>query len=180
MSVLVEAINVIVRKETLDQKYPGGLAAYERDCPNRTFCADDYLTRVGFMSPVDAETFIDVLTALGFVFFDGGKFVDFAVVDQTVGLTATCDWLVAEKFSDGWARCWLAGTDDVWTAFPEGRTPESVRDANLRLLTEEDSKNYEFVRYQGELTVLRHKETGRVSYTARVWNNEGRSAEEIR
>ena len=37
MSVLVEAINVIVRKETLEHKYPGGLQAYEKDCPNKSF-----------------------------------------------------------------------------------------------------------------------------------------------
>ena len=53
MPVLLEAISVIVRRETLERKYPGGVDGYARDCPNRTFCADEYLTRVGFTGPPD-------------------------------------------------------------------------------------------------------------------------------
>src|SRR5262247_1626246 len=109
MSVLVEAINVIVRKETLERKYPGGLEAYEGNCPNKSFCADDYLTRVGFMHPTDVAEFIDRLVSLGFVFHDGEKFADVAVVDQRVGLTAPCHWLEVGRFTDGFAGCGSPG-----------------------------------------------------------------------
>jgi hypothetical protein len=136
MSVLVEAINVIVCNETLERKYPGGLAAYEGDCPNRTFCADDYVTRVGFMRPEEVQAFVNQLVSLGLVFHDGEQFIDIAIVDQTVGLTAPCEWLEVGKFPEGWVGCWLAGTQDEWTAFPEGRTPESVREADFQLVTE--------------------------------------------
>jgi hypothetical protein len=128
MSVLVEAINVIVRKETLEHKYPGGLQAYEGDCPTKSFCADDCLTRVGFVHPTDVREFIDRLVSLGFVFHDGNKFVDVAVVDQRVGLTAPCDWLEVGRFTDGFAGCWLAGTE------AQGRTPESLIATNLNLI----------------------------------------------
>src|SRR5262249_59375789 len=57
-------------KETLERKYPGGLEAYEGNCPNKSFCADDYLTRVGFMHPTDVAEFIDRLVSLGFVFHE--------------------------------------------------------------------------------------------------------------
>jgi len=127
MSVLVEAINVIVRKETLERKYPGGLEAHEGNCPNKSFCADDYLTRVGFMHPTDVAEFIDRLVSLGFVFHDGEKFADVAVVDQRVGLTAPCHWLEVGRFTDGFAGCWLAGTEDQSTAIPQGRTRESLQ-----------------------------------------------------
>jgi hypothetical protein len=165
MSVLVEMINVIVRQETLDHKYPGGMEAYARDCPKKTFCADDYLTRVGFMSPADVQAFIDRLVALGFLFYDGEQFVDIAVVDQTVGLTAPCDWLEVGRFPEGFSGAWLAGTKDEWTAFPVGRTPEHVIAANMTLMESPD--DYEFVRHQGDVTVLRHKSTGKLRYTAR-------------
>ena len=165
MSVLVEAINVIVRRETLERKYPGGEDAYQRDCPNKTFCADDYLTRVGFMSPQDTQQFIDRLTALGFVFHDGEQFIDIAVVDQTVGLTAPCDWLMAGHFPEGFSGCWLAGTDDHWTAFPEGRTPESVIATNTRLA--EPESDYEFIRHEGNRSVFRERKTGKLWYTPR-------------
>jgi DNA-binding transcriptional regulator YiaG len=45
MGVLVECISVIVRCSSLEEKYPGGVAAYEADAPNRTFCTDEHLAR---------------------------------------------------------------------------------------------------------------------------------------
>ena len=54
MAVLVEGFSVIVRKEALERNFPGGLDAYQRQLPNRTYCADDQLCRVGFMAQADA------------------------------------------------------------------------------------------------------------------------------
>lgn len=167
MSVLVEAINVIVCKETLERKYPGGLLAYERECPNETFCADDHLTRVGLMSHVHVQKFIDRLVSFGFVFYNGEKFVDVAVVDQTIGLTAPCDWLQAGKFPEGFAGCWLAGTEDTWTAFPNHRTPQDMLATNMWLPAQGEQ---EFVGHAGNLTVFRDTKTGRLSYTARAFD----------
>lgn len=99
------------------------------------------------MNPADVQTFVDRLVALGFVFQHGEKFVDVAVVDQTVGLTAPCDWLEAGRFPEGFAGCWLAGTEDTWTPFPEGRTPESIVTANMRLA---DSDIHEITRHAGK------------------------------
>ena len=58
MSVLVECYSVIVRRSEIEQRYPGGLARYERECPGRTFCADSHLVRVGFMTTRDLEMFL--------------------------------------------------------------------------------------------------------------------------
>jgi hypothetical protein len=58
MAVLIEAISVAIRQETLEAKYPGGIEGFVRDVPNQTFCADSYLARVGFMTPVDVEGYI--------------------------------------------------------------------------------------------------------------------------
>ena len=173
MSVLVEAINVIVRKETLERKFPGGVSAYERNCPNGTYCADDHLTRVGFLSAAKTQTFLDQLAALGFVFFDSEKFADVAVVDKTMGLTAPCEWLKVDKFPEGFARCWLAGTEDQCTVFPTGRTPENIRAANRWLLPEDDTQDYEFKGHEGEYKVL----PGQLSYTARIPNQQARPSE---
>jgi hypothetical protein len=38
MAILIEAISIFVRVETIEQKYPGGLDFYAQDCPNATFC----------------------------------------------------------------------------------------------------------------------------------------------
>jgi len=61
MSVLVEAISVIVRISTLRDKYPSGVDAYRALCPNRTYCADEPLTRIGFMVPDDVRGFVKIL-----------------------------------------------------------------------------------------------------------------------
>jgi hypothetical protein len=124
MSVLIEMYNVIVRIETLEQKYPGGAEAYQRECPNGTFRADEHLTRVGFMSMYDVESFVDCLEALGFVSYDGEKVVDIAVVEQGSTLFRRCDWLEVGETPEGWSRCWLKGTDDGLTLIPLRRTTE--------------------------------------------------------
>lgn len=47
MAVLAEMYGVVVRVRTLDGKYPGGVEAYEHDCPNRTRCSDGEVCRIG-------------------------------------------------------------------------------------------------------------------------------------
>ena len=61
MAVLTEMYNVVIRVSTLTVYYPGGVAAYESVCPNRTFCSDGEVCRVGFMSWADTELFMQSL-----------------------------------------------------------------------------------------------------------------------
>ena len=82
MAVLVEAISVIVRRDAIESKYLGGWDAFEKDSPNATLCADEHLARVGFMTPVDVESFIKYLVSYGLVFLDSGKAKDIVVADQ--------------------------------------------------------------------------------------------------
>ena len=111
MSVLIEGISVIVRNDTLDAKYPGGVDAYRLHIPNRTFCTDGVLTRVGFMVPIDVGFWVRLLQARGLLWADAEKrFRDIAVVDQLAGPTSTCDWLVYERQFDGPNYAWLSGT----------------------------------------------------------------------
>jgi tetratricopeptide (TPR) repeat protein len=126
MSVLIEALNVVVRVETLETRYPGGVAAYRADCPNATFCSDEYLTRVGFMSPVDVRAFAEALEAhFGLTSLtDIGEFADVAVVDQHIGPTVACSWIQFDSGPEGLSRCWLAGTAPGELAFPESWSSE--------------------------------------------------------
>ncbi len=128
MSVLVEGISVIVRNETLERKFPGGVWAYARSCPNQTFCTDQVLTRIGFMVPLDVGFFISGLEHRGLVWADSERrFVDIAVVDQLHGPTATCDWLLSGHHRDGFSLAWLVGTEPDQLAVPRGwRLEESL------------------------------------------------------
>ena len=47
MAVPIEFINVIVRRSSLETKYPGGVAGYERDKGFGTFAMDACSIRCG-------------------------------------------------------------------------------------------------------------------------------------
>ncbi len=93
MAVLIEAISIVIRADALIAAYPGGWDSYVRDVPNATMCADNELVRIGFMSPVDAESYIKTLSTYGLEFLVDGKARDLAVVDQLKGPLAPCDWI---------------------------------------------------------------------------------------
>src|SRR5947209_1988677 len=110
MAILIEGFSVVVRNSTVAAKYPGGMDAYQRDCPNATFCADDHLCRIGFMMPGDAEVFVAELAAKGFTPFRDNAAKDVALVSQRDGLLRPCRWLQLGQQSA--ARiAWLAGTE---------------------------------------------------------------------
>ena len=120
MSVLVECLSVIVRRDTLERAYPGGVEAYERDCPNRTFCMDEHLTRVGFMTPPDVQAFVRRLEALGLRLLGPDGFDEIAIVDQHQGPTAPCTWLQFGKHVAGYTFAHVPGTPPSPMNAPEG------------------------------------------------------------
>ena len=127
MGVLVEAISVIVPVRVLEEKYPGGVQGYARNCPNGTYCSDGSLTRVGFMVPADVEAFLEHLAGFGLVSFDGARCIDMAVVDQRQGPTARCDWCEFGVHRLGFSVAWLTGTSASPMAAPPGWTVARAR-----------------------------------------------------
>jgi len=91
MAVLVEAISVVVRRDAIASKYPGGWDAFVDDVPNATLCFDGEVARVGFMAPPDVKAFLKHLERKGLQILDNGKFIDIAVVDQQTGFTRECN-----------------------------------------------------------------------------------------
>ena len=61
MSVLIEANSVVVKKRAIEERFPGGLSRFAKSAPNSTFCADDSLVRLVFMSPPDVQDFVGQL-----------------------------------------------------------------------------------------------------------------------
>jgi tetratricopeptide (TPR) repeat protein len=166
VSVLVEAISVVVRKDAVATRYPGGVARLEADCPNATFCADDDLVRVGFMTPDDVRAYVAGLEAEGLVFVRQGACVDMAVVDQHTGPTARCDWLVYLKHAEGFAAAWLKGADPGALRAPRGWTPAESA-AFGRVLTLEEVGRLTFVETRGNTDVYRDPATGQRLYVNR-------------
>jgi len=93
MAVLVEAISVVVRRDSIDRLFSGGWDSFLETVPNQSFCTDDELTRVGFLGPDEVGAYIEELHAGGLQYFVDGKAQDICVVDQQRGPMVECDWL---------------------------------------------------------------------------------------
>jgi len=165
MAVLVEALSVIVRNATLESLYPGGVSGYAADCPNRTFCSDGVLTRVGFMTPDDVGAFLERLETRGLVFLHDGVAADIAVVDQHEGPITICDWLAVGEDAAGIRCCWLRGTARGALATPAGWTP----DQRLTFVpTGEMDRRMTFVESRDGVDVWRDEATGKPRYAGRT------------
>lgn len=93
MAVLIEGISIIIKLPVIEDKYPGGVEGFKREVPNYTYCADDHLVRIGFMTPVDVEDFCKHLEDHGFIYHVDGVSQDLIVVDQQSGPMVSCEWL---------------------------------------------------------------------------------------
>lgn len=91
--MLLEAISVVIRRTSIDARYPDGWNAFVQAVPNATLCADDHLARVGFMQATEVEDFVAALEPLGIVFLADGVTQDLVIIDQQHGPLAKCDWL---------------------------------------------------------------------------------------
>jgi hypothetical protein len=114
MAVLIEVLCVIVRRSTIDEKYPGGWEKFEADHQTLPFCADDKIMRLGFTSPLEMRSVIRELEKFGFAYLKDGNSADIAIVDQSRGFMAPCDWLEYGHVTIGDGRtkvaaCRLAG-----------------------------------------------------------------------
>jgi Tetratricopeptide repeat len=126
MSVLAEALSVIVRRDAVEAIYPGGVDGLLRDCPNDTFCADAHLARIGFMSPHDVQAFVGALEAAGLSFTTTGP-TDICLVDQLSGPTFACDWVCFERHPAGYSLCWLCDQPPGELSAPVGWSAEQSR-----------------------------------------------------
>jgi hypothetical protein len=153
MAVLVEAISVILRRDRVATSYPGGWDAFEAKFSYETACADDHLARIGFMSPKDVETFVELLAPFGLSYVVNGKAADVVVVDQIRGPLVPCDWIEfghVELSGNRIAACRLVGDGDNAIFTPAnwhyegslsqtfGFVPDGAEDRSLRFLRHED------------------------------------------
>jgi hypothetical protein len=171
MAVLLEALNVIVRRSSLEEKYPGGAVRYQATCPNKTFCMDARLTRVGFMSPVDVRSFIGRLTSNGLTFFDGHQAVDIVVVDEHQGPTAPCEWFEGGRESRGYSAGWERGTEPGAVICPPNWKLGQSAQLNVMPNEEAGSRLLPLAKI-GSLDVLLDFATGKEVYIGRVRERE--------
>lgn len=164
MSILVEAISIVVPNAVLETHYPQGVEGFARDCPNGTFCSDGRISRVGFMSARDTGFFLQLLQACGLDHRSEGPAGNVVVVDQNTGPAQACLWLEFAHHEAGVALAWHAGFRPGRLVVPFGWDEDRI-DAfryapnlpfprRLRYLRTEDSHDWFQDRRTGELLCM--------------------------
>jgi hypothetical protein len=92
MSVLIEGVSVVIRCDVLSTAFPGGLSQFGAVVPNKSYCADGEVARVGFDTLQQAQGFVVLLESHGMQAIREGKAGDLVIADQASGLMAACDW----------------------------------------------------------------------------------------
>ena len=164
MAVLVDGFSVVVRNGTLEQHYPGGLAGYRSDCPNASFCADEHLSRIGFMTPEDASAFAANLAGQWREPSRLSNADEVAVVDGHHVTQRPCIWLEL-----GWwgevPIGWLKGARRGDVHAPAGWSAELL----LRHISNDDAREQlELVGTENNIDVYRHRVTGERFYVGRT------------
>ena len=140
MSVLIEAVSLVVPRVLLELRYPGGKNGFfaEMSRPSaeaRYVCADCHLVSASFFTPEAAERAAAVLVSAGMLDVEDDQYRDFALVDQKYGPLLQCHWLIWSPHPTGYTSAWLAGTEKGDLATPEGWTVAQ----SLRLMRTEVS-----------------------------------------
>ena len=178
MAVLVEAISIIVRRDSIDRSFRGGWEVFVSSVLNATLCTDGQLARVGFMDPDATGRFVTHLQSGGLDFLPQEKCVDIAVVDQQWGSTAPCDWLEFGWFpfgeEGGWvSACWLSEGSRIATgihlpgttlelAIPQGWEYETSLSKSFTFVPTEDMHDrLQYLRTEAGLDVFLDSSTGR-------------------
>jgi hypothetical protein len=143
MSVLIEALTLVVRKITLEISYPGGADAFldatlKLDAPPRYACNGDlWLVNVSFYDSDHSTPAERLLRDAGLVGVDERslEYFEYVFVDQLLGPTMPCPWLNWQRHKGGFTLAWDASQKVGDLAAPDGWTP-----AQSRALTRTDAR----------------------------------------
>jgi hypothetical protein len=159
MAVLAECYSVVVRVTTLNRAYPGGVEAYEVNCPNRTFCSDGEVCRVGFMAWADTEAFLQSLQRFNITAEAG----DVAIIREDKGLLQASAWLEFHRI-DGTPMGWLVNSTVQLFAAPPGWAPGRRH----VLMTEAELRQRKLVADSGGVESYENPSTGEVLHVGRA------------
>ena len=140
MSVLVEAVCLVVPQILLEDRYPGGTQAYLRELGRpsseaRYAITDGHLVCASYFDALAAERAALPLLNFGFVELDNETFHDFAIIDQEIGPLRSCLWLMWTQGRACSTRAWFSGAAPGYLVTPpEGAAviPSRLRREDIR------------------------------------------------
>jgi hypothetical protein len=174
MAILIEAISLVIRSDSILNIFPGGWDGFKNVVPNQTLCADNEIARVGFMSPQDVESFVKRLQRNGLEFLREGEAIDIAVADQMRGLTSKCSWLEFGHINIGGtgsrvAVCRLVGSQAMEVVTPPGWQFEGSLSSTFGFVPSEHAENgMDFLGHENGLDVYFNPLTGKEVYVGRT------------
>ncbi|QNK66991.1 tetratricopeptide repeat protein [Variovorax sp. PAMC26660] len=177
MAVLIEAVCAVVRRDAIEERIPGGWAAFAAAVPTGAFCFDDELASVGFMAVADAETFLVHMQSLGLRVTSGAGEVDACLIEQLGRSGAPAPWLATTRMSldeigGEVAVAFLKGTREQRIVMPGGwKFQGSVSQKPLDFVRT-DASRLEFIRSQGNVEVYWDKEQQCEVYVGRPYGTQ--------
>jgi hypothetical protein len=169
MAVYCEAISVLIRRHIADEKVNGGCIFLAETFPGGSMWGDESLLRFGFMAPSDAGTWTNYLGSLGLTFTveeEGSlKFLDFAVVDQKIGLTTGCNWLETEII-EGHRWAWTGNRNDQTFLLPA-----VVADHQMNFISRSKVEGLPFSTSEN-LDITIDPTSGKPHFVGRVFDNQ--------
>jgi len=174
LSVLAEAISVVIRIDAIRRKYRGGLELFRRTVSDQTFCSDGELARVGFTDTYDAREYAARLEGQGLEHLADGAARDLVIVDQLFGFQSPCAWaefievFIDEDRSRRVFACKLIGSREILHVPPGWRHETSHFRHHLAAPERWVPEFFDFLRHEDGLDVYRDLRTGREVITARV------------
>ena len=180
MAVLIEAISVVIKRSSIDKKFPGGWDAFVQEVPNQTLCTDGKLVRVGFMTPDDVGQYVKSLESNGIYYLKNDEACDLVVADMLKGFPVKCDWAKYSEvpFGDDNLRkikiCQGVEDDDETIFFPDGWEFEnsiSFNESSAFIPDEEIEERLDFLKKaENGVNVYLDKKTGKEIFISE--NNE--------
>lgn len=167
MAVLIEAISVVIRCESIARRFSGGVENFIASVPNGTLCSDGELACVNFMVPDDVKKYVEYLVGHGLIFKEFGTAVDLVVVDQKRGMAFDCEWAIFGEAD--WNNnpecpisvCQYSPSNIKHVVVPGGWDYVSSLSATSNFVDGENiPSGLKFVRRDGDLDVLRDESTG--------------------
>ena len=136
LSVLADALSVVIQCGTLEAKYPGGEDAYRRKFPAEFYCSDGRIARVKFFSIAEMFPFVERLTFWGMSVESDWAAPDIALIDGAAEIRNACDWLDFAMHDDGYPIAWMRGEEPGPVAVPDGWKPSDSLEL-MRIAEEE-------------------------------------------
>jgi hypothetical protein len=161
MGVSCQAYSVIVRNTVIEERMVGGVDEYKKLCPNRTFCTDGFICRIGFMYLVDAKNFVSAVVDSKMLNASLGD--DFVIVDPALGSLPKPDWLTFGKYKEIPVVC-LKGTEQAKIFIPQNDFNSNFEAISIKDLKE----SYVLFDVQDNVEHYVHKVTGRDFYIGRT------------